>query len=127
MAEGVGEDDAAAGVHQLAGGVVAVVVLTDVGLDDVVGDAQGLAGLLGAVDEVEVVGGVLIMEHDEAHLHAGSGVAGTGSAGAGGLVAVVAAGGQAESHGQSQQQSKKLLHSDFSSFKYLGETPSGDR
>ena len=37
---------------------------------------------MAAVDEVQVVGGVLIMEHDEAHLHAvaGSGVAGTGSA-----------------------------------------------
>ena len=126
MAEGVGKDDVAAGVRQVSGGLVALLTLGNIGLDDVVGDAQGLAGLLGAVDEVEVVGGVLIVQADKAHLHAGGGVAGAGStAGARGLVVGVAAGGQAESHAQGQQQCKKLLHSDLSSFKYLGKMPNG--
>ena len=70
VAKGVGKDDLAASISELGGGVVALLALGDVGLDHVVaiGDAQVGAGLLGGVDEVEVVGGVLIMQADKADL-----------------------------------------------------------
>ena len=58
-------------VSQLGGSVVALLAFGDVGLDEVIfilDQAQGLAGFLGGIDEVEVVGGVFIVQGDEAHL-----------------------------------------------------------
>ena len=70
MTERVGEDDVAAGVSQIRSGVVAFLTFGNVRLDDVF-HAQSLGSFLRAVDEVQVVGGVFIMEHDEANLEVG--------------------------------------------------------
>ena len=76
MAEAVGEDDVAAGIDQIHGGLIALLTLGNIGLDDValiLDQTQVSAGFLGGVDEVEVVGGVLVMQGDEAHLDLGRG------------------------------------------------------
>ena len=64
MTEAVGEDDVAAGVGELSSGVVALLTLGNVGLDNIVffGNAQGCAGFLSGIDEVEVIGGVFIVK-----------------------------------------------------------------
>ena len=105
MAEAVGEDDVAAILSQVASGVVALLALGNVGLEDVVsiGQTQILDGRFSSVDEVEVVGGVFVVQGDEADLDLG-------------LVRVVvllAAGEQAQSHNQGQKQCKELFHSGF--------------
>ena len=108
VAEAVGEDDVAAGVHELGRGVVALLALGDVGLNDVLILAQAgvLAGSLRGVDEVLVVGGVLVMQADEADLDAG-----------GVFVAVLglaAAGAQCEHHDEREQHRNELFHSQLS-------------
>ena len=108
VAEAVGEDDVAAGVHKLGSGVVALLALGDIGLDDVLIIAQAgvLAGGLGGVDEVLVIRGVLIVQADEADLH-------------GRLVllvilGLVAAGAQCEHHDEREQHRNELFHSQLS-------------
>ena len=108
VAEAVGEDDVAAGVHELGRGVVALLALGDVGLNDVLILAQAgvLAGSLRGVDEVLVVGGVLVMQADEADLDLALGfVAALGLA---------AAGAQCEHHDEREQHRNELFHSQLS-------------
>ena len=123
VAEGVGEDDGAAGVDELGGLVVALLTLGDVGLDDVL-DAAVFTGLLGGVHEVEVVGRGLVVQEDEADLDLLDLVAGEGADVEGGGVVVegegglgrglglrfLAAGGEGEDHGQGEDQSDDLFH-----------------
>ena len=71
VAEGVGEHDVAAGVNQLGGGVIALLTLGDAGLQDEVlslFQAEAFAGFSGGVDEVQVIGGVLVVQEDEPDL-----------------------------------------------------------
>ena len=99
VAEGVSEDDIAAVVSQLAGGVIALLAFGDVGLHDV-SDAQLVASFLGSVDEVQVVGGVFIVQEDEADLDV---FLGNGSALGHGREA-------AQAQNQNQNQSRELFH-----------------
>ena len=101
VAEGIGEDDGAAVVYQLSSLVVALLAFGNIGLHDG-GDTQLLAGSLGGVDEVQVVGGVFVVQEDEADLHLGFAV-----------VVSAAAGAEAEAHNESQEQSCKLFHDLF--------------
>ena len=124
VAEAVGEDNVAAVVSELGGGVIAGLGLGDVVAELVLilGQAQLLNGGVGSVDEVEVVGGVLIVQEDETDLEIlGDAGGAVGSAAGGGVVrgsggvrsngaAVVAAGGEGEDHHQREKQRKKLLH-----------------
>ena len=114
VTEAVGKDDVAAGVHQISGDLGALLVLAHVGLEDVVGigEAQIGNGLLGGVDEVQVVGGVLIVQGDEAHLHSSGLLAVVGAVGVVGLL-LLTAGNQAQCHDQSDDQCKELFHSFF--------------
>lgn len=108
VAKAVGEDDVAALLSQLGGSVVALLAFGNVLLDEVVfilHQAQGLAGFLGGVDEVEVIGGVLIVQGDETHLDLlGLGVV------IGLVGAAVGAGHQGQSHDQSQDHCKDFFH-----------------
>ena len=116
MAEGVGEDDVAAGIDQVHSGLIALLTLGDVGLDDVVSLSQTQVGngLLGAVEEVQVIGGVLIVQADETNLDSRlDDLVAAGSTLVNG--SLLTAGHQRQSHDQSQDQSKKLLHYLFSS------------
>ena len=107
VAEAVGEDDVAAGVHELGRGVVALLALGDVGLNDVLILAQAgvLAGSLRGVDEVLVVGGVLVMQADKADLDALGFVA---------VLGLAAAGAQCEHHDEREQHRNELFHSQLS-------------
>ena len=107
VAEAVGEDDVAAGVHELGRGVVALLALGDVGLNDVLILAQAgvLAGSLRGVDEVLVVGGVLVMQADKADLDALGFVA---------VLSLAAAGAQCEHHDEREQHRNELFHSQLS-------------
>ena len=67
MSEGIREDRLAAGIRQLARRVIALLAFRDVLLDDIL-HAELLARLCGAVDEVQVVGGILIVKGDESDL-----------------------------------------------------------
>ena len=113
MAKAVSENDVAAFVDQIHSGVIALLTFGNVGLQDVVSVGQTQIGnsLLGAVDEVEVIGGVFIMQGDETNLHLSSSIIGFVSV-VGGVIAA-AAGHQAQSHDQSEDQRKELLHSCF--------------
>ena len=106
MAEGIREHDVAAGVHQVQGGLVALLALGDVGLQNGL-DAQLLAGFGGRVDEVEVVGGVLVVQEDEADFRG---------------LALGHRGGreQADDHGDRHQDADQFLHT-----KYLLYLPGG--
>ena len=113
MTEAVGEDDVAALVDHIDSGLIALLALGNVGLEDVVGIGQTQVGdgFLGGVDEVLVIGGVLIVQGDEAHLDLGSGsitVAVTLS-----VVLLLTAGHQAQSHDQGEEHCKELFHSCF--------------
>ena len=138
VTKGVGKDDVAAGVSQLSGLVVALLAFGNVG-DQRVLNAQRLAGFLGGVDEVQVVGGVFIMQSDEADLEAlgnfrvlsrglGRRVLSRGlggrvlSRGLGGRVVrrLRSAGDQRKHHDERQQQSKNLFHFVFLLKKFLG-------
>ena len=70
MAEAVGEDQLAARVGQLSRRFVALVGLRDVGLKHhlVVSQAKLLLNRLGSVHEVLVVGGVFVVQENEADL-----------------------------------------------------------
>ena len=70
MAEGVGEDDVAAFVNQVQSSLIAVVGLGDVALHDdlILGEAQGSNSFDYAVDEVQVIGGILVVQQDDAQL-----------------------------------------------------------
>ena len=118
MTKAVGKDDVAAGVGQLGSGVVALLTFLNVGLEDVVilGETQVRNGLLGSVDEVQVVGGVLIVQGDEAHLDGSSLLAAVvGDVGSLRLL-LLTAGHQAQSHDQGDDQCKELFHSCFPPF-----------
>ena len=99
MAEGVGEDDGAALVDKVLSGLLALLILGDVGAENVL-YAELLAGLLGGVKEVEVVGGVLIVKEDEADLHLALG-------------AVRACGKSADAHNEAENDSNYFLHFSF--------------
>ena len=122
MAVGVGEDDGAALLGQIHGGVVAVFILGHVVLDDELGvqvQAQVLAGGGQALDVGHVVAGVLVVEHDAAHLDGGGGLGGGGPCGSGGgggrgagrgaLAAGAGAGGQAQDHDAALEQGENSL------------------
>ena len=99
MAEAVGEHDVAAAVGQVGSGVVAVFVFFNAGNDEEIfafHHAQRGAGFAGRVDEVEVIGGVFIMQGDEADLHVGLGLRESS--------------GDAQAQGEGQQQSDELFH-----------------
>ena len=131
MAVGVGEDDVAALLRQVHGGVIAGLVLGDVVAEDhlgvggiigVGGDAQPLAGGGEAGDVGLVIAGVDVVDADQADLHVLGGDAGgllfragglTALLIGGGLLIVAAAGRQAQDHGKGQQQGQELLHSAF--------------
>ena len=104
MAEAVGEHDAAAGVNQLGGGVVALLTLRNTGLDNVLVFAQAQIGArsLGGVDEVLVIRGVFVVQADEAHLEI--------RVGAAGIVGLAATGAQCKHHDQGQQHCYILFH-----------------
>ena len=70
VTEAVGEDNVAAAVGKVGRGVVALLVLRDVVAELVLilGQTQLLDGGVGGVDEVEVVGRVLIVQEDETDL-----------------------------------------------------------
>ena len=70
MTEAVRENDLAAGVRHVCCGLVALFALGDVGLDDVVAlrNAERRARALCRIDEVQVVGGVFVMQADKADL-----------------------------------------------------------
>ena len=118
MAEAVGDDEIAAGVNQLGGGVIAGLGLGDVRLhhDLIVGKAELSGSGFRGVDEVEVVGGVFIVQEDESNLDVfGIGSGGLGLAGGGGglfrgLFRRGAAGAQADAQRQREQESDKLFH-----------------
>ena len=109
VAEGIGEDDLAALVlGQVNGGIVAGAVLADIGDDDdlIIGEAEVLLHLAQGLDEVIIVGGVLIVQADETDLH-------------GRLVllvilGLVAAGAQCEHHDEREQHRYELFHSQLS-------------
>ena len=113
MTEAVGKDDVAAGIDHINSGLIALLALGDVGLQDVVilSQTQISNGFLGAVDEVEVIGGVLIMQGDETDLHLSRLIAAIIVVG--GLIVVAAAGHQAQGHDQGEDQRKELFHSCF--------------
>ena len=70
MTVAVGENDRAARVGKLARGVICLGILGDTGLDEGF-RAGGLAGGLERVYEVEVIGGVLVVEADKTDLDGG--------------------------------------------------------
>ena len=115
MAEGVGEDDVAAGIDQVQSGLFAFLTLGDVGLQDVVslGQAQVGNGLHSTINKVLVIGGVFIMQADETDLDSGGSVVALLIVSGG---SVVTASNQGQSHDQSQDQCKELFHFLFSSF-----------
>ena len=103
MTEAVGEDQAAATVREIRGGLIALLALGDVGAQLIL-HALRLAGSLGGVHKVLVVGGVFVMQEDEADLEFGCFIA----AAVGGLVA--AAGAESENHNHDEKQSGDFLH-----------------
>ena len=126
VAEAVGKDYIAAAVGEVGGGVIALLALGDVRAQLVLllSQAQSLNGSLGGVYEVEVVGGVLVVQEDESDLDLierdAGGLRSVGSRGIGGDVTVIgglgglgrvlAAGGESEYHHEGEQKRKKLLH-----------------
>ena len=67
VTEGVSENKVAAFIDELGGGVIALLALGNTSLEQVL-NTQLLAGFLGGVDEVEVIGRVLVVQEDEAGL-----------------------------------------------------------
>ena len=69
MTEAVRKDDLAAFVDELSSRIVALLTFRDVGAQDVLilRQTHFSAGRLCSIDEVEVVGGVFIMQEDEAN------------------------------------------------------------
>ena len=116
MAEAVGEDDVAAAVNEVCRCFVARAVLGDVGLlDDLC--AGSLASCFSCVDEVEVIGRVLIVKEDETdrELACRLGYVCCGGVGGAVLIAVVlaAASCEAENKGECHKNCEdlcELLH-----------------
>ena len=100
MTEGIREDEIAALIDKVHRGVVALLTFRDVGLQDRL-DAESLAGFLRAVQEVEVIGRVFVMQEDESGLDGRAG---------GAVFAILGrrrvAGGQAEHHGGRKYKSE---------------------
>ena len=127
MAEGIGEHESAAFVNQLGGSLIALLAFGDTGLQDRL-NAELSAGVLGGVDEVEVVGGVLVMQENKSGLQSGglgggfrSGLSGGLGAGLlrlrGGLLGgsgsfclLRAAGGHSQAHHDSQKKRDGFFH-----------------
>ena len=124
VTEGVGEDDVAALVNEVQRGLIALLAFGNTGLQNVL-NAQLLAGFLGGVHEVLVIGGLLVMQEHKADLdglglggglRSGSGLFGSGSSlfGGGSLVrsggSSLAAGGERKDHRERKDQSKNLFH-----------------
>ncbi len=132
VAEAVGNNKIAAGIDQLGSGVVAGLGLGNVGLhhDLIVRETELGGSGFRSVDEVEVVGGVFIVQEDETYLDVlGSGGC-TGLTGGGGSLfrgsfggrrgfRLSAAGAQADAQRQSEQQSNELFHVFLSSSNFL--------
>ena len=97
MTEGVGEDDVAAFIDQVHGGLVALLTLRDADLVDIL-DAELFAGGLGGLHEVEVIGGLLIMQENEADFDFLGFSGGSGDS-------------QGEDHDQSKRERDDLFHS----------------
>ena len=70
VTERVSEDDGAALIHQILGSLEALLSFGDVGLVDKLGllKAESLKGFVSGLNEVEVIGGVFIVQEDESYL-----------------------------------------------------------
>jgi hypothetical protein len=70
MTEAVSEDDVATLVYQVLSGLVALVGLGNITLDDdlIITETESLLSFLDTVNEVEVVGGILVMQTDNTQL-----------------------------------------------------------
>ena len=128
VAEGIGEDDLAALVlGQVNGGIVAGAVLADIGDDDdlIIGEAEVLLHLAQGLDEVIIVGGVLIVQADHADLEISRDLDGGGHSVAGqdigrhtlyiggrggGSAVILAAGGEGQNHHCSKKKCQNLFH-----------------
>ena len=97
MTKRVSKDDGAAAVNEVESSLFAFVGLGDVLLLDVL-NAELVACGLGSLDEVLVVGGVLIVKVDEADLHLLAV-----------LVAVTAAGSKGKNHCKSENKCENFL------------------
>ena len=100
MTEAVGENDLAAFIGQVQSGFIAVIGFGNVALDDhlVIRQSQSSGGILHAVDEVQVVGGIFVVQQDDTQLDVFLG----------NTVSQGRKSGQAQ--GQSQNQGKNLFH-----------------
>ena len=67
MTEGICENNAASCVNKIRSSIIAFLTLGNIRADQIL-DAQLLACLLCGIDEVEVIGGVLVVQGDEADL-----------------------------------------------------------
>ena len=101
VTKAVGKHNVEAVVDHIHGGVIALLAFGNAGLDLVL-NAQLLAGFLGSVDEVLVVGGLLVVQGDEADLDLGLGVIGGGNS------------RQGENHDEGQNHCDDLFHSGLS-------------
>ena len=103
MAEAVGENDVATLVNEVQSRIVAGVGLGDVALDDdlIITETESLLGFLDTVDEVEVVGGVLIVEADHTQLEFVIGA---------GLVARAEQNDTGQEHSSDERERQELLH-----------------
>ena len=99
VAEAVGKDDGAAFVYQIQRGLIALVGLGDVALDNqlIFGQSQRFDGFINAVDEVQVVGGIFVVKKDDAQLDVGN-------------VRARRAGKNAQAQNQGQNHRKDLFH-----------------
>ena len=114
MTKAVGKDDVAAFIHQLGGGVVALLSLGDVLADNdlVIGKPQFGLGSVGGVDEVQVIGGVFVMQEDKADFKIRLCLFAF-------LCFPVGAGSQGAYHDQAQEQGNQFLHENGSSLLFL--------
>ncbi len=108
----VGENYIAACLGKLSSCVVSSLALFDVGLDLVL-NAGSLAGSLECVDEVCVVGGVLVVQADEADLD----LCGIAALIVILVVIIAAACAQCKHHDECEDNCSKLFHLQFSSNK----------
>ena len=108
MTEAVGENNVAAFVNELCRCLVAGLILGDIVLENVLAlaEAEVLAGFLCRVHEVEVIGGVLVMQENKSDLDVGYILVICVVL----LVGIVAAGAQCKHHDQCQKHCSDLLH-----------------
>ena len=112
---------------QVNGGIVAGAVLADIGDDDdlIIGEAEVLLHLAQGLDEVIIVGGVLIVQADHADLEISGDLDGGGHSVAGqdigrhtlyiggrggGPAVILAAGGEGQNHHCSKKKCQNLFH-----------------